>query len=557
MKPAIGFAHILRVVVACIACSASAAQTPKPAPKPSLASPNAAMALPAASAASSSAPQPMSGWLVVNVDGLEPKELNNDAFLSNPQDFKKAADGAVSVSFDQPLPISPVDQQRQWVLPFHATGMPSAVTLSRFVTFKLGAASWTLPYQLTAPAAPALTWSLKGVPPNGRLFDAKQGVPISIAVSGSGRLTGLSVVRADLIEVSTRRSVTSEDWSLACAGTTCSLADPGVGSGVTAFWIKPSDSFTLSPGKYDSVFTLTANGKAEGGETVTTTLYYSSACFKWAGFGAILLGIGSSMYFATFLRRWVDINRLLLPAAQLKQQLDHASSALSGLKLPVPTPEIDKGFRLHQSALFIRRLELNGLPTRIPVPWGAVVGADPQQLKTYLDAEKVGVEALVSIVNDGCVPLAGLAEEHANLTPPQQVGYEKAIRALDQLADLVPTPAPADLLVRIRAIVDAFKAVIAGRAPNLAGAGGAPQAVVVPSPQTLEIRIRKASVLGWSFVCFTTLALGTYLLVWLNPGFGTCSDIAACFFWGLGLPSGAALAGLTTNSVLTTFNIVR
>jgi hypothetical protein len=75
--------------------------------------------------------------------------------------------------------------------------------------------------------------------------------------------------------------------------------------------------------------------------------------------------------------------------------------------------------------------------------------------------------------------------------------------------------------------------------------------------QQVKKRIVRTNLLGWGVLGLITTCAGIYILVLQNPGFGTCLDLGACLLWGLGLPTGTALAGVTVGSVATTFNIAR
>ena len=71
------------------------------------------------------------------------------------------------------------------------------------------------------------------------------------------------------------------------------------------------------------------------------------------------------------------------------------------------------------------------------------------------------------------------------------------------------------------------------------------------------MRIALDSLLAWGFIGAVTSLAGGYILVLSNTGFGTALDLAGCFLWGVGLPTGTQLASTTTSSIATTFNVTR
>jgi hypothetical protein len=59
------------------------------------------------------------------------------------------------------------------------------------------------------------------------------------------------------------------------------------------------------------------------------------------------------------------------------------------------------------------------------------------------------------------------------------------------------------------------------------------------SPEGLSVDINVLSLAVWAAFALVTTALGVYVLIYNNPGFGTLGDFLVCAFWGFGLPIGA------------------
>lgn len=548
-------------ILAASATSPAAVSSSPPAARASAPGSKAAAA-PGTPACASAEPAPdatapvLRGLLVVTVDGLDAKDVKNDALLTKVCDLADPTDGTMAVTFERATAVAAVGGQRRWIVPMAVTAMPGGVTLTRYVSLWLGTVPWTLPYQITSPTAPAVTWSLgKALSAQGRLFEKDNGVPFSVIVAGGGRLTGMTVARSELVEATSRQSIVAGDWRV-CAGKPCKpIGTEGLGGGVTALWMAPPAGFELAPGKYESLFTLGAAGKNEGGESITTVLYYSTWKHKAFGVVAIIVGLVLSWGVTIFLRRWVERSQLMLPAARLKQRLEKIAGTLKGLTPSTgPTPLSDLELQRLLDGLSFEALVRNGLPAVVPPPWTAVAlagSANAQLLATYLNGLSARTDVLQTLAERGFETLAVLTRGVA-WTPDLENALAKANEDLDKLA-LTPQTQMAQFDDAIKAAIDGFR-----QALNKAGLGGAgPDQVVepvLPSASALEIRIRNASELGWIFVFIVTVALGTYVLIWQNPGFGTCIDYATCMLWGLGFASGASLLSLTNNSVLTTFN---
>jgi hypothetical protein len=150
---------------------------------------------------------------------------------------------------------------------------------------------------------------------------------------------------------------------------------------------------------------------------------------------------------------------------------------------------------------------------------------------------KSGFEAIWKLIPPG-VPDAA-----------QRTAIATAVNAADAISSQRPTPAASDVVTRIQTMLLQLN--------NSLGGGGAAANLVADSfkPRTAEqilTEIRTFSRLAWFVFALFTTALGTYVLILSNLGFGTCLDFFICLFWGFGLPAGGTqLAQATTSSAST------
>lgn len=512
--------------------------------------------------AASSASAPSTGSLVVTVDGLDAQTFG-EGKIDELKDLAQASSSPPDVSFGSPVPVPAGASQRRWVLPFSVASMPAGVTVTRYVAFKLGHADWALSYQLSSPAATATTWSLKPPPAAARTFmtDAKdEGIPISIAVTGNAPVTGVRLAPFDLIEQGAKRPLANGQWSLcktknaACAGQEITLLHGGLHN----LWVMPGAVADVPPGKYEGTITIASSDKPAG-ESASLTLYVSSWTWRIGGFVAIAVGIGLAWYFTTFVRQRLARDQMLVGAVMLRAGLDRVESALRTISPPVNTPDIDRRISAVDEALSDPQLESQGLPPAVPSPWPGTNGAAMvDTYKKHIEAQTAWINALQTLVSEGVVRLAQLRRDdeavNGPLTPTEERAFDDALGRLDALAKQAAPPISATLTAAIDAEIKTFSTALSGAGRAVGRSTGSSQP---RSLQELRVRIAQSSLVAWGFLGAVTALVGAQVLVLSNPGFGTVTDFVGCVLWGLGLPTGAALAGATTGSVATSFNIAR
>lgn len=510
-----------------------------------------------------SASAPSIGSLLVTVDGVDAKDMENQGLLSGVVDIKQAH-GIGEVSFDRAIELAHGPAQRRWLLPFKVKNLPAGTTQTRYLSFKLGAADWALPYQIASPVAPVISWSLKPIPAGSRRLDAgNEGIPISIAVSVGAQLTGVRLMALDLVDQATRESLAKNAWRLCPSPADCKQEVSSLVGGAHPLWVVPASLGTIPPGKYEGMLTIASDDKPAG-ESVNLTLNISSPYHQWLGFGAILAGIGLGFYMTTFLRRRIDRAQLLLGPEVLRQALDRLSTRLHADGV-ANVPTIDQAVAILKGALSEEMLEDNGLPPRIPIPWPTSLDGYRQ----YIAQQQASFDSLQAIVNLGVLPL--LATRHDDeardgpLNHNEATAFQTSMDQIDALAAFgVPPPDAPTVLAAAKVAIDDFKTVIdASRGPagerTTFRAGAAPSERIRPpqTPEQLRIRITEGSLQAWFILGILTALTGFQVLILSNPGFGSCMDLLGCLLWGVGLPAGSALAASTAGTVSTALNITR
>jgi hypothetical protein len=510
-----------------------------------------------------SASSPSVGSLLLTVDGVDAKAMDNAALLSGIDDIRQAH-GFGEVSFDKPIELTHGPAQRRWVLPFQLKNLPAGSTQTRYLSFRLGAAQWALPYQVASPAAPTISWSLKPIPAGNRRLDAGQeGIPISIAVSAGAHLTGVRLMALDLIDQATRESLAKKAWRLCRTADDCKPEVSSLMGGAHPLWVVPNVGDTIPPGKYEGMLTIASDDKPAG-ESINLTLNISSPLSRWLGFGVILAGIGIGFYVTTFLRRRVDRAQLLLGPAVLRQALDRLSTMLHSDGV-ANVPFIDRAIASLMTALSEEALEKNGLPPRVPIPWPASLDGYRQ----YIARKQALFDALQAIVNLGVFPLLTARHDEEARDGPldgdDATAFQTSMDSIDALAKFDASPADTPtVLEAAKAAIDGFKAKIeTSRGPPATRMsfkeGGAPSERMRPtqSPEKLRIQITEGSLQAWFILAILTALTGAQALILSNPGFGSNVDLLGCLLWGVGLPAGSAIASASAGTVSTALNISR
>lgn len=515
--------------------------------------------------ATSTAEKPAIGALVVTIDGLKaqaPGEAVQEGVLSAVKDLEKAASSPPTVEFDSsPLPLPAAATQRRWILPFKLFNMPAGATLTRYVTFKVDGVDWALAYELTSPPAVATTWSLKPPPTSGRGLmkdDDSAAIPISVSITGDLAVKNLRVV-LDPIEAQSKRSLSQAGWKLCKKNPDTSCDGAGielVGAGIHALWAVPADLKKLKEGKYEGMLTVASTDKSSG-ESVSFAINVTSWTGRVFGLAAIAAGVLLATYVTVFLRLRVFREEMLEAAVALREVHDNIDRALKAVNDRASPGEIVRKLSQVNHDLTDDELLKKNLPTTFPSPWTRLYDASRLEVfKRHIEAQGAWLNALTALVDGGIVPLVEAVRGHGHsLTEAQRDAFELAVKRIDALAATSAPATPAALAPLVDEEVRTFKESLVE--PAFDGSRAAWSARQPRSLQELRLRMAHTNVAAWAFLLLITILVGAYTLILTNPAFGTELDFLTCFFWGLGLPTGAALASATTSTVATSFNVVR
>lgn len=489
---------------------------------------------------------PALGTLVLSIDGIADGAFKSTGFIREVRDLDSDVQGMPKVTFREAEFLQGIKPQRQWVLRFEAQGLAAGLTHARFLKVSINDESWVLPYQLMVPAAAPTTWAMKlpGAPSRAMDYrELKAGLQVTITKSGPGAIGGLMSGATELRDATTQSTLGG--WALSPV----SPASSTVTTGTSQWVLKVTDEQSIKPGKFEGSINIVSDGNANG-EIAAFTLYVTDWPWQVSGALIILASTALGMWFTQFLRFRSNREQMLVPALLVRDGVNRLRSEVLSLNVPpLATPAINARLQALWDALTPSALESNGLPA-IPSPWApAISPAVTEAFRGYVKAQGDWLDALNHLVATGIRPLR---EERQKLGAPaaQEGQFASSIQAIDVLARPAVPPTATVMDTAVQAALAAYRAPMGAAAlrGNVAPA---------PSLPRLQQHIARTNLLGWAILCLITSAAGIYFLVLQNAGFGTWRDLGTCFLWGVGLPTGTALAGVTVSSVATTFNITR
>ena len=487
-----------------------------------------------------------SSSLLLKADGLTPAQLN--AALGDVSDLLSPLPPPMEIKFT-PNELPQADGGRRWALMVAFKGLPRGATQKRYLSFSFQGQKVTLPYTMTNKSTAAFSWSIKN-PPAEVSLKAGEAIDVGIAVQAVPA-THVRVMHVTLIEQS--RKTPLDAGILLCDKLTGTCDATGLSltaNSANRLWLRTSG---LNPivGKYAGAVTIGADQKPDG-ETMNLTVYGTTLCRQLAGVAVILFGVACAWYASTFLQSRLSRAQALLPARLLT---DRAGALLQILK---NAPPITSGHyqqcvgELTKQRSRLKENELDGnnlLPPKVPLPYK---GMEPN----VAEYKKLLAEAGARIAHLDLIINQGFASVWKRISPTPTAADATAINAamdaLDDRAGVLPLPDATEMVAFIKKKLAELDAAMPPPPPGVALA---PDDIQPGSFEELQFKISQLSGLVWLVFGGLATAVGSYILVFSNLGFGVCTDYLSCLFWGFGLPAGSQLMQSTIGSVGTALSI--
>jgi hypothetical protein len=487
------------------------------------------------------------GFMVLKADRLDKGGMAKN--LEDVGDLKGPSPPSVTIKVEA-RDLDRTDTSRRWLLTVDIDGLPRNVTQKRYLSFRLHDQQVTLSYTLSNKNTASFVWSVKGPP--GELRPAPhQPVEIGIAVQGV-EATQVRLLQVTLLEQSQKNPLKG-GWTLCpsqhqrCTDVTINLS----AHSTNRLWLYPAAETSLV-GKYMGNVTIGAAEKPEG-DTISLILYGTTLCHQLGGVLAILLGVACAWVSTTYIQNRLDRAQLLLPAVALRERISKLQQRLNEAPSEIePSHFANTRNALKRLMDDLSEKELannNYLPPRLPNPFKAMA-PNVEQYKQYIAEKTARVELIDTTVKEGFAPLWKLIPSPAN--PAQFAEISKGAGRLDELPDLSPPPSSKELREKIQQILVEVKRALAPTPATTATDTAPPTMEQAQSYEQITAEIRMLSGISWLVYGLLATALGTYILIVLNLGFGVLGDYFLCLFWGFGLPAGGTqLVQSTVGSAAT------
>ncbi|WP_028466975.1 hypothetical protein [Nisaea denitrificans] len=394
--------------------------------------------------------------------------------------------------------------------------------------------------ECAADTAPSFSWTVLP-PPSEVSLNVGDGLGFGIAV-GPIPASNVRILGTSLVETTTRRQLGAGRIAL-CSDEkpACSTDGPLAlaANQPHRLWLKPDVSVPVVPGKYSGTITVAAAEKVAG-DVIRTTIFITTEVHRWFGVLVIGLGVAAAWAITVPIRAQIQRATLLRPATILRERIDALTKRLSILTRT--TPFLTERLQSNSSALDETALERKGyISSGLPLPW-TTKSPNPVLYKTFLEEKAAELSGLDLLVDAAEI----LHTRWSAASPEERPRIETAIANLDSLADSDISNTE-DLSTRIGTILDTAPSARALSAETAS-----------PRPKTYErisLEIRRLSGLVWAVYGLLTTAVGAYVLVWSNPGFGLPTDFWECLFWGFALPTGSQLLQATPTTVATSLGV--
>ena len=464
--------------------------------------------------------------------------------IENPAGLDTGLAGGVKFSVRD---LDHTDTSRRWLLTTDIDGLPNNVTQKRYLTFRFDGKTVTLPFTLSNKNPATFVWSVKA--PSEISLPPGEPIEISVAVQDVGA-TKIGLFQSSLLEQSLKRPVEG-GWIL------CEKRSDDPSKCPREINLPPHSTQQLLlyrakgstlVGKYVGNVTIGASEKPEG-ETLALTVYGTTLLLQIVGGVTIFIGVVLAWILTVYLQNRLNRNQLLLPVTMLRERFQALQAILANeppqaaaFAAPATTAALDQSVL----ALSEAQLEAGGLlPSSIPNPFRPMT-PNADAYKQLITDQNARFELLQLVIRSGLQPI--WAQVPGAPTAAQRAAITTAVGHADAISSQAPPPATHD-------VVTSLQAILVQLGNDLGGGGAANLVANSFRPRTSEqvlTEIRTLSRIAWLVFALLTTALGTYVLILSNLGFGQCMDFLVCLFWGFGLPVGGTQLAQSTTATAST-----
>jgi len=441
----------------------------------------------------------------------------------------------------QPPNRKRLGDQVEWEFVAQVSGLIPNTSQNRKASISLESTSTDVSYTITNVPAGSFTWSVSR-PPSQWIISANPNVNLMVA-AGDRSIAAVRLVQSTLQDAASKHQITPSQFVMCMEGDAecqkrgevrCRNLTGGAslahGQDNTVYNIpaRRSTPITLAlcpnftdPGVFTGALTLSTSEDSST-QSVQLTVFSSSSHRYLRGGVLICLGLFLWFMVAVVFRTLYNRNQLRMPFADLKDTIEKLRGPVTTInkKTGVDLSKVKEGLDFAQTE--VERNAQAAVPGGLSTS-GSNIATPDQNYQAKLNASKDVVAVQVAIMK-----AVQNASERWNEDPQQQASVKKALQALNDLDQQTRRPTnQQDAEAQIKPITEeltkAFRLVSLAEPSALA------------SVRELRLRNEQLDYVTWGLWFAITIALGLYLLVDTQPGFGTSTDLWKCFFWGLGI----------------------
>ena len=455
---------------------------------------------------------------------------------------------AATVKFSPLEATQPPAPSNTWRYKIEIAGLvPAGVTQQRYAKATYAdQTTETFSYTVSNVAASAFSWAISKPPDPWVSSEIPLGPGCtSFTVTPKDSVATNVRVSAALVEETTKAAITGDKLRL-CTGREACKEDKPIellpANSPTELMLCTTETFH---GTFTGPVNLVAREKPEG-EAILQKVQFSSFLAKLLGFILIVLGVAIAWLAKVYARARLERNQALLPAIEMRVQLESLRSRLDAMNpiygsLCINVRNLIASLLEQLSTEELDKRQL--IPPKLPNPFATA--RDNSGYKKYLEDRNPQIQLVATLIKDGIAK--AVAKDTGSISPELREKIKAAVSDIDAIANTSPLPTPSQALPLILTILQRLETELGIEGEPVAP----PTALQEFNIVSLEIETISKGI--WILYALLTALAGLAVLILNDPGFGTPLDLLFTFFWGFGLP--ITVSNLAPGSVATALNI--
>ncbi len=421
--------------------------------------------------------------------------------------------------------LTPSTAGRRWVVTAMASGLAVNDQQLRYAELDLGGQKRTQPYTLTNRVLTAPDFTVTVNSP--WILSGNDDATTVTVVTADQAIAGLRLANSTLAEKTNGDLLRTQHFEL-CRSSGVPCDPPGTLAALSThtLYLKLTNA-ARSNGRFTGTLAFAVNARPDA-KVVTVEVASTSLLFRVAGAVVIVIGVFLAYLLTVWSRNRLDRLAALRPALEARRRildlLDRLNTA--GKLAGISYDKLSARYAEKAATLTEQQLDRDGL---LPAGMPSTTATAVSDLKTRLQSLEQPIIGLTVIVCDG---VEFLAQKWR--TPPEGATREAIVDGMRSLDD--PDSAVAEDKARVL-VEKATKIAFPQPAGVLMGLLPSQSQQASIQLQHVMSQIEALSTGIWLVYLLLASVVGTVVLVFGNPGFGTPMDFLYCLLWGFGLPT--------------------